>query len=264
MGVLDDLIKIKKVKKTDDLLKMIDEVSVYEKLAIDENLKDLSTSAITRAKCPLLAAFIDGNYYETILAELVSNIYLQIEGRIPDILFRVVNRTAKQQKQIEIIQAGVSHVEYRDIMEYDHETMKDRVSAVFTKSFQNATIAVIVIREIENYVMYHGVYTETETKHIAINKMPRVVITGQFGIFTMKSYSILGNNGYRFGSYRNEHIFYDVMIEQGTILYLMNGNITAFVYEITAQEHNNLNLAKNDPHKFAEILTDIIERVVHS
>ena len=95
MGVLDDLIKIKKVKKTDDLLKMIDEVSVYEKLAIDENLKDLSTSAITRAKCPLLAAFIDGKYYETILAELVSNIYLQIEGRIPDILFRVVNRDRK-------------------------------------------------------------------------------------------------------------------------------------------------------------------------
>lgn len=57
MGVLDDLIKIKSVKQEDDLLKLLDEISIYEKLSANEAFKDLKTSKITREKMPSACIF---------------------------------------------------------------------------------------------------------------------------------------------------------------------------------------------------------------
>lgn len=261
MNILDNLIKIKNCKQEDDLLKILDEIPVYEKLSVDENLKDLTKSEITRTKCPLLAGFADGNLYETLLADLAANVYLEIEDAIPPVLMPVLDQTKKRKKQMEVLQSGITHVDYRELMTYDHEKMKDQVSAIFTKSYKNDVTMAIVIKNADRYVMYHGTYNVNETNNeIYYNPEPQVLKTEQ-GIFSMDSYSVLGNNGYPFAHYSNKDASYDVMIGPDSVLYLLNGSETK-EYQISGEEKNHLNIGKKDPKKFAEAVTEIVERVV--
>ncbi len=261
MSTLDDLIRIKTRKQDDDLLKMLDEIAVYEKLSADEKLKDLTHSEVTRKKCPLLAAFADGEMYETILAELASNVYLQIEGSIPPILITATEMSVKKQKQMAILQNGITHVSYRDLLEYNHEIMKPFIAAVFVKNYQDGAIAAIIVKEPGGYVMYHGMYTVGEEDVAGANTSSSLICKGKKGIFTMDSYSVLGNNGYPFGHYANEKVVYDVMIGPDNVLYLLNGEIVV-TRELTGEDKNVINMAKKDPDDFAKAVTSIIERVV--
>lgn len=261
MSVLDDLIKIKANMQEDDLIKLLDEIPVYDKLSVDEQLKDLKKSTITRTKCPLLAGFADGKLYETILADLAANVYLQIEGNIPEVLTTAAEKTLRQQKQMEILHDSIARVEYRELTEYDHNLMKDYLAAVFTKQDQNIVTAVLIVKELRNYIMYHGTYIVEEYDKFVINSYIPLTTKGERGIFTMYSYSVLGNNGYRFGSYLTSNKSYDVMIGPDGVLYLLNGELVTS-HSITSEEHNNLNMAKRDPQKFAETVTAIIESVV--
>lgn len=263
MSILDDLIRVKTNQQDDDLLKMLDEIPVYEKLSVDEKLKDLKNSEITRAKCPLLAGFIDGNLYETVLADLVSNVYIQVEGHAPAVLETAAEKTLKQQRQFEILQKGVAHVEYLGLEHYDHEIMKDMVTAVFTKEYDSTVTAVIIIKEPDGYTMYHGTYANDKRENVSadtgINNP--IIVKGQHGIFTMNTYSILGNNGYRFGCYAMSNIAYDVMIGPNGLLYLLAGDLPV-IHEIPWEDRNSLNLVKKDPKEFAAVVTGIIESVV--
>ena len=78
----------------------------------------------------------------------------------------------------------------------------------------------------------------------------------------MNTYSVLGNNAYRFGSYTTENFVYDIMIGTHNELYLMNGDIVVSVHPIPSEDHNALNMVKKDPQAFAETVTAIIESVV--
>lgn len=261
MNILDNLIRIKNCKQEDDLLKILDEIPVYEKLSVDENLKDLTKSEITRMKCPLLAGFVDGNLYETLLADLAANVYLEIEGAIPPVLMPVLDQSKKRKKQMEVLQSGIVHVSYRELLTYDHEEMKDQVSAVFTKPNENGTTMAIIIKKADEYVMFHGTYAVNETNNeIYYNPEPQILKTEQ-GVFSMDSYSVLGNNGYPFGRYTNKGTSYSVMIGPDSVLYLLNGSETK-EYQISGEEKNHLNIVKKDPKKFAEAVTEIVERVV--
>lgn len=258
---MDDLIRIKSSAQEDDLIKILDEITIYEKLSVDEKLKDLKSSDVTRKKCPLLAAFTDGKIYETILAELAANVYLQVEGQIPDVLMAVVEISPKWQKQKEALQSGITRVEYRDLMEYCHETMKDSLAAVFTKRENNVSTAVIIVKEPNSYTMYHGNYMEINEKVTVANKAKPIVVRGKRGIFVMDNYSVLGNNGYRFARYTARDITYDVLIGPDDILYLVNKNNT-LSHMISHEEKNAIAMAKKDPDMFADLVTSIIESVV--
>lgn len=261
MGVLDDLIKIKTAKQEDDLLKLLDEIPVYEKLSVDPMLADLKNSDITRKRCPLLAGFKDGNLYETLLADLAANVYLQIENRIPDVLMNEVGLSEKQEKQKEVLKNGISRIEYRDIMEYDHDEMGKLVAAVFTKREGLICTVAIVVKIPDGYVMYHGCYTtDTEEENNVIMKHP-IIVRGAGGIFSMNNYSMLGNNAYRFGTYSYDSGTYDVMLGMEGELYLMNGE-QPIVYKLPHALMNRIYMAKSDPYLFAEAITNALESVV--
>lgn len=262
MSILNDLIRIKTSAQEDDLIKMLDEVPIYEKLSVNKQFRDLKSSKVTRTKCPLLAAFADNKPYETLLADLVTNIYLQIEGRIPDIFNAVIERTPKQQKQFEILQKGIACVTYYSLTQYKHETMSDRVVAVFTEKNKGIVTAVIIVRCQDGYEMYHGSYAISETERINTTIIDPVVVKGNKGVFTMDTYSMLGNNGYRFGRYSNNNIFYDVMISMDEELFLMEDENIVVQYKIPYEEKNMLNIAKKEPEDFAKTVLSIIESVV--
>lgn len=262
MSILNDLIRIKTSAQEDDLIKMLDEIPVYEKLSVNEQFKDLKSSEIARRKCPMLAAFVDGKIYETILADLVANIYLQIEGNIPGILNTVLQKTPKQQKQFEILQTGIARVRYWDLAEYNHELMMTNMVAVFTKKEGSIVTAAIIVRSSSGYEMYHGSYTVNGNNEPDVDEIKPVIVRGEKGSFIMNTYSVLGNNGYRFGTYSNERISYDVMIGPDGDLFLMAGKQTAANYMIPYEERNALNIAKKDPADFARVILSIIESVV--
>lgn len=265
MGILDSLIRIKTNQQEDDLLKMLDEIPVYEKLSRNEKFRDLKNSQTTRAKCPLLAKFIDGSLYETLLADVVANVYLQIEGNVPEVLRTATEKTLKQQKQMDILQSGLVHIQYQDIMEYDHELMGGLLAAVFTKRAAGAAMVVLIVREPGGYRMYHGYYMASESDRPVTNVHAPVVVRGQHGIFTMESYSVLGNNGYRFGSYADMQSLQGtlgVMIGPDGELYLTEGERTVMAYHMNYNERNVLNMTKKNARDFAEAVTSIIESVV--
>lgn len=261
MNVLDDLIRIKTNKQDDDLLKMLDELPVYEKLSVDEKLGDLKHSEITRKKCPLLAGFVDGKVYETVLADLAANVYLQIEGNIPLILQSAAELTAKKQKQLEILRTGIARVEYRDLLQYDHLTMKPFLTAVFLKKHNGVNIVAIIVRRQGGYVMYHGTYVTDEKGKDTQDAFTPIMVKGKNGVLTMASYSMLGNNGYPFAQYVTGNIRYNVMIGPDSEMYLMNDAVIN-VFEIPMEDKNTLNIAKKEPMSFAKEVTAIIEKVV--
>lgn len=262
MSILNDLIRIKTSAQEDDLIKMLDEVPVYEKLSVNEQFKDLKSSEITRTKCPMLAAFVDNQPYETILADLVANIYLQIEGHIPDIFNAVIERTPKQQKQFEILQQGLVRVEYEELIEYDHETMEEHVAAVFTKRNKSSAIVVIIVRNHDGYKMYHGSYMSDGNDQITIKMLSPIMARGNKGVFVMEIYSMLGNNAYPFGRYSDENHSYDIMISLDGELFLVDEEEKVSNYTIPHEEHNKLNMAKKDPEDYAKTVLSIIESVV--
>lgn len=261
MGALDDLIKIKKTKSDDDLIKLLDEISVYEKLSVDKRFRDLKQSEVARKRCPLLAGFADGKLYETILADLASNVFLQIEGNIPDVLLIAMEQSEKRRRQMDILKTGITRVIYEELTEYDHESMAKLVVAVFTKQYEGASLAVIITKAATGYVMYHGSYVTDEQDQTADVPCPPVAAKGSRGLFTMRTYSILGNNGYWFGKYRTDGHTYEVMIGPDGVLYMREqGRVLAF--ELHPEELNSMRLAKGDPDQFAVAVTEIIERTV--
>lgn len=262
MSVLNDLIRIKTSRQEDDLVKMLEEIPVYEKLSVNEQFRDLKTSEITRAKCPLLAGFVDEHPYELILGDLIANIYLQIEDYIPHLLMKTVERTPKQQKQFEILQKGIANVEYKELIEYDHETMAEHVTAVFTNRRKGAVIAVIIVRVQNGYEMYHGSYVLDENSRITVKTLSPVMTKGKKGVLVMEIYSMLGNNAHPFARYTNEKESYDVMIGLDGKLYLIKDDGESIEHKISHEEHNRLNMAKKKIEKYAEEVIAIIESVV--
>lgn len=262
MGVLDNLIRVKASAKEDDLLKMLDEVLIYEKLSADEKLRDLKNSEVTRKKCPLLAAFVDGDMYAAILADLVANVYLQIENRIPQVLATVSERSSKQQKQMEILQHGITHVGYMGLTDYDHEMMKGHLSAVFTAQVQDIITAAIIVKGIDGYVMYHGTYQVKENAPDSYITHKPVLMKGTHGILTLNNYSVLGNNGYPFGYYTDWNgSRYDVMLGPDRVMYLVGGGRT-ITHMMSDEENNVLNRAKQEAQEFAKAVVSVVESVV--
>lgn len=266
MNVLDSLIKVKKTKQSDDLLKILDEVQIYEKLSLDEKLKDLKTSTVTRAKCPLLAGFADGNFYETLLVDLAANIYLQIEERIPAVLTSPkeetgsLEKSVREKRQKEILKEGIAEVNYTDLLEYDPERMEHNLAAVFTKQNGSYTTAVIVTRTPTGYTMYHGIYNMDQAKTASsIVLEPIIVKTGGTAL-VLNSYSMLGNNGYPFAKYEDGFTTYDVMIGPDQTLYLINGQ-DIDSEPISTDDANQLSAAKMDPENFAKTLLSIITKM---
>lgn len=262
MSILDDLIKIKTCAQEDDLIKMLDEIPVYEKLSVNEEFRDLKSSAITRSKCPMLAAFVDGNAYETILGELIANIYLHIENNVPDMFRTAIERTPKEQKQFEILEQSLICITYHMLSEYDHEAMKNRVAAVFTNRRDVMTMIVIILRSQDGYDMYHGCYDTDGKEYVYTLMLEPVVVRGDKGVFSMTSYSMLGNNGYPFGHYMIDDVDYKVMIGPDGELFLIQGDETFLQYHIPDGKRSLLATSKNNAKEFANAVLSTIESVV--
>lgn len=259
MDILGDLIKIKQNVKSNDLITMLDELSIYEKLSVNEKFRDLKSSEIARSKCPMLARFVDDQPYELILGELIANVYLHIEGEIPDLLRTIVERTPKQRKQFEILQKGIAHVCYKMLTEYDHETMADYVEAVFTNRKKGSTTVAIIVKNANMYEMYHGIIVANNVSHTSITGIEPIMARGKRGIFVMNTYSMLGNNGYPFGKYSNSENSYEIMIgPDGQLFFLQDGQI-AMERTIPKQKQNSLNMAKTDVNNFAKEVVSLIE-----
>lgn len=265
MSVLDTLIKIKKSETTDDLLRFLDELILYEKLAKAETFRDLKTSEIAQKKLPLLSGLYTGDIYSLAICEIVCNIISHLEETIPEIIQEpVMDLSPKELRRLEILRKSVITSVYYSLNEYNHDIMKDHVVAVFTgdkgKQKQQAAI-LIVVKDQNIYQIFQGFYKlDKKIESDSYRIEPYTYKEGDT-FLSITTYSMQGNNAYAFGELTYETGHYSIMMPKCDTLWLLKqDNNEKTVIKLTMEEINALNLAKLEIETFSKCIMDIIRK----
>ena len=86
MSAIENLIQIKKQCKNDDIVRIMDEVTDYEKLSRSPVFRDLRTSKPAQKKLPLLSSAYQGDLYALSLLTLGGNIIAHLTDQVPRVL----------------------------------------------------------------------------------------------------------------------------------------------------------------------------------
>lgn len=266
MSAIEALIKTKKQGTNDDLIKFLDELILYEKLAKSETFRDLRTSTAAQKKLPLLSGAYTGNLYSVSLCQMVVNILNHLDGDAPDIVKDpIVAMTEKDLRRLEILQRSVIRVSYRALNEYDHERQKDHVVGIFTTNTsdnEDQVSILIVVKENEKYFIYQGFYQNTDsdmgTMQIKSDVYRKTEGTDRLEIQT---YSLQGNNAYPFGVFYHGNNKYQVMMPYHDLirLTLINGEDRIKI-PLTTSDINRMNMSKTEIQTFSECLMDLIRK----
>ena len=260
MGALESLIQIKRMAKSDDVVQLLDEVATYEKLAKVEAFRDLKTSEAARKKLPILAKAYDSDLYAVMLSDIASNILRHLEDEVPAVLEGLeLVMNEKDVKRLEMMRSAIAQVTYRHVREYDHETMKGDIVAVFESSVELTNKVIILVKTNGKYTVYQGSYSEEEKKKAERKKAEPYVMERDGTRLSVMTYSIMGNNAYPFAVYEGEGGAFDVkMPDEGTISLASKTSNEARVHYMTKDEKNELTMAKSSVDKFANTLLEII------
>ena len=260
MSALETLIKVKKQCQNDDLIRILDEVTIYEKLSKSKTLRDLKTAQATRKKCPLLASAYDGDLYALSLMTLAGHIVAHLESVVPSVLIQPKqDLSPRELHRLEIMQDQIISVTYAPLREYDHNTMESNVIAVYTSEQENATAILIIVRVHSTYSIYQGYYNEQNGCDV-IAQQPYVE-TRKNGSLCITRYSIQGNNAFPFGTYRTVNHTYSVMLPDHETLWVFEDMNHPQEIHLSLGDRNQLAFAKQHVETFASALLDILERV---
>lgn len=265
MSALDTLIKVKKSATTDDLLRFLDELILYEKLAKAETFRDLKTSAVAQKKLPLLSGIYTGDIYSLAICEIVCNIISHLDETIPEIIQEpVVDLSPKELRRLEILRKSVITSVYYSLNEYNHDIMKDHVVAVFTgdkgKQKQQAAI-LIVVKDQNMYQIFQGFYTMDKETDSDSYRIEPYIYRDHDMILSITTYSMQGNNAYAFGELTTGSGQYSVMMPTCDTLWLLKQDENEkIVIKLTMEEINALNLAKLEIETFSKCIMDIIRK----
>ena len=260
MSAIETLIKVKKQSKTDDLVRLLDEVTIYEKLAKSEAFRDLKTSQPARKKCPLLASAYDGDLYAMSLLTLAGHVIAHLESVVPHVLTEPMAGLSQRERQkMELMQNQVICVSYDSLTAYDHKTMAEHVVAVYTSERETETAILIVVRNNNAYVIYQGYYKEQSIVNNQKDYQPYVETRGQKSL-VISNYSIQGNNAYPFGQYVTGEHTYSVMLPNHETLWAFKDIDHPMVIPLSIGDRNQLTMTKQSIKTFTATLFDILER----
>lgn len=259
MPAIDMLIKIKKQANTDDLIILMDEVVLYEKLSKVEAFRDLKTSKTAAKKLPLLSAAHKGDIYCMTMLELVREIITYMTGTAPPITIvqEKTELTAREEKMKKVMERSIVQVRYHNLEEYRHDTMKDFVVAVFSETVDTKKSILIVVRKDNYYNIYQGHYSEREDEVGAVTEKPYVYIDDPY-VLSIKTYSILGNNAYPFAVFNSPSGTYSVMFPRHDEIWLTSEDGQQTSIYLSEEEITEIGMKKVTVHSFAKCLMDII------
>lgn len=261
MSALDTLIKVKKQLRNDDLIRILDEVTIYEKLSKSKALRDIKTASATRKKCPLLAAAYDGDLYALALTIVAGHIIAHLEQTILPIFIEAqLGLSPRERHRLEIMQNQIIPVTYASLMEYDHKTMESNVLAVYATEQETETSIVIIVRNKNEYVFYQGYFDKKEDLEVSDTNQPYVE-TREHGSLCIAQYSIQGNNAFPFATYQRGSKTYSVMLPNHETLWVFEDIEHPQEVHLSLGERNQLGFAKQHVETFASAILDILERV---
>lgn len=260
MSSIEALIKVKKHAKTDDLVRLLDEVTIYEKLAKSKAFRDLNTSQPARKKCPLLASAYDGDLYAMSLVTVAGHVIAHLDNIVPQVLTEpMAGLSQREHRKMEVMQNQIIHVRYDFLTAYDHKTMEKQVVAVYTSERETETAILIIVRNDNEYVIYQGYYKEQQIVKNQKQHQPYVETRGQKSL-VISNYSIQGNNAYPFGQYITAENTYSVMLPNHEAIWVFKDIDHPIVIPLSIGDRNQLTMTKQSIQTFTATLFDILER----
>lgn len=261
MSAIENLIQIKKQCKNDDIVRIMDEVTDYEKLSRSPVFRDLRTSKPAQKKLPLLSSAYQGDLYALSLLTLAGNIIAHLTDQVPRVLqIPLEELSERDQKRMNLMTGSLIPVSYHGLLEYDNEAMTDRVVAVYDAPRLNGSTALlIVVRDQDTYQIYQGYYYPkdgTRVQDRARNELKPFVFQKDHVTVSFLTYSLLGNNRYPFGTVIGPDGCHYQLSMGYDRLYLEapSTDRERCEIELNMSQRNQLNLVKMDPMQFGEEL----------
>lgn len=267
MSIIDQLIQIKKSSDSDDIVNMLDDFTLYGRLSKIPALSDISKSEALKKQLPLLSKAISGDIYCLSLYMVAANIVAYLGYEIPETITTHINNTPDSLKQKLIIaQENTIRVDYRSLDLYQHNSMRDSITAIYINKLNEENRIVIITRLGKSQRIFQGSYVEDDSissEDIGVNKHQRaksLIYEDDELHIKIDNYSLQGNNAYLFAHVKINRDEYHMMMDdlKGLLFKDIKGRGKDFTIPLDISSLNRINLAKSDPQEFIDILAQII------
>lgn len=267
VSIIDQLIQIKKSADSNDIVNMLDEFTVYSRLSKIPALSDISKSSALKKQLPLLSKAIEGDIYCLSLYMVAANIIGYLGYDIPETIATHIDNTPDSLKQKLIIaQENTIRVDYQSLDMYQHDSMRDTITAIYIHKPADETRIVILTRSGKQQRIFQGSYIESEetsdqnSPSNVYQKARSLRYEDDHLRIKIDNYSIQGNNAYFFAEVKINHVGYRMMLDNQYRLVFKANHSTSndFTIELDISAMNRINMAKSEPKEFIATLAQII------
>lgn len=280
MSMIEQLIQMKKAKKNNDIVNMLNEFTLYDKLSDIKALGDLETSTALQKRLPHLAKLVEGDFYNLSLATVARDVLTHLNYEIPsDIYSHMAEIPERTKKRMVLVGDTTVNAEYRELESFHSETNKENVIGVYTNNIEDSDmvrIIIIVDHSDERYTIYQGSYEEVEGQVLEAESKTSHHIEGYSektnrGTIRIGNYSIQGNNAYPFAEYVTHEGAHYISIPDSRHISITK-TIPYWDFErdevvgseemisLTTKEINELSMSRQEIEKFAKSIANIINR----
>lgn len=257
MSALDTLLQVKTQLDRDDLIRLFDEMTAYEKIKGRTAL--LKNEKAMRKKFPLYMKAKDGDLYGISLLIILERMLAHLLETTPDWVTELTDAlSAKKKKQMDVIAESIIPIEWDVLESYSPEFHGDKLLGVFAEPLKGRTAILILIKKGRTYTVFQGVVKETVKQKT--QPLTPCVITKREWTLSVLTYSILGNNGYPFGTLSGKGKTFDVWMPSPDQIVLTAQTDGKKEIRLTDSEVAAVQMAKTNVVSFTDTLLDVIER----
>lgn len=272
MSIIDQLIQIKKASDSNDIVNMLDDFTLYSRLSKIPALSDISKSDILKKKLPLLSKAVEGDIYCLSLYMVAANIANHLGYEIPETISSHIDSIPDSLKQKLIIaQENTIRVDYQSLDMYQHQSMRDNITAIYTNQLEEETRIAIIVRFGKAQSIFQGSYIaqnksdsgEKTKKH---QKAKSLSYEDDNLHIKINNYSIQGNNAYFFARVKIDQEEYEMMMDDhlGLVFSNIKNADKDFTIKLDVASLNQINIAKSKPQDFIDTLAQIINKAVNN
>ena len=199
------------------------------------------------------------------LLQVIRNVLIHLDEDLPGVLPTVFADLSKRtQQRIDILNRSIVRVVYSDLGSYQ-DTYAGSVLMTLVSNIDNTSQSVVIItHQSDGYIIYQGIIHNTSDKKMTATskKIQPAKATANDVTLGITTYSILGNNAYRFGTATVGEQQYDIMMPSHDMLWLLQEQNVVHEIKLSIDEINHFNLIKIDANKVTDFLLSKIVDVL--